>query len=605
MSITFHSDGSIAHLTNGTISYVIELLDHTYLLHRYFGQAIRAWHGTGVTIPSKRSYTTEYADGTQNLYFDALPFEYPTPGRGDYRLPALTAEGPSGAAVVDLKFCSWQVLPQKPRVPGLPMTFSAPDESETLEIVCSDPVAGIKVHLYYTIFRDLNIITRHQRMENTGNTAIRLRNVQSLSLELPARDYELLTLYGCHAKEANQSRALLHQGVQRIGSCYGSSSPRHQPFFALLQPGTAEQTGEVYGFQLIYSGNFSAAVEKDTFGQVRAQIGLNPDTFTWTLEPGKAFDTPEAVLNYSTNGLNGMRQGFHKLIRNHIMPPRWRDAQRPVLLNSWEAMYYDVSLDKIETQAQLAKELGIELFVLDDGWFRVGNDSRSSMGDWTCNQNKLPGGIDRVASIVHAKRLKFGLWFEPEAVSPNSQLYRTLPDWIVHVPSYAPVKGRHEYLLDLGRAEVRQYLLDMLHGYLAGGQIDYIKWDMNRPLTVLPLLRCRLSDRARLHTAIFWACMPRWMRSPDAILMYCLRAARAAVRALIRVCCIISRRTGRATTPMPATASPFSRGSICFTHSRSWGHMSASPPTIRPAAPLRSTRGIRYAGCTIWAMSWT
>lgn len=483
MSITFHSDGSIAHLTNGTISYVIELLDHTYLLHRYFGQAIRAWHGTGVTNPSKRSYTTEYADGTQNLYFDALPFEYPTPGRGDYRLPALIAEGPSGAAVVDLKFCSWQVLPQKPSVPGLPMTFSAPDESETPEIVCSAPVAGIKVHLYYTIFRDLNIITRHQRMENTGNTAIRLRNVQSLSLELPARDYELLTLYGCHAKEVNQSRALLHQGVQRIGSCYGSSSPRHQPFFALLQPGTAEQTGEVYGFQLIYSGNFSAAMEKDTFGQVRAQIGLNPDTFTWTLEPGKAFDTPEVVLNYSTNGLNGMRQGFHKLIRNHIMPPRWRDAQRPVLLNSWEAMYYDVSLDKIETQAQLAKELGIELFVLDDGWFRAGNDSRSSMGDWTCNQNKLPGGIDRVASIVHAKGLTFGLWFEPEAVSPNSQLYRTHPDWIVHVPSYAPVKGRHEYLLDLGRAEVRQYLLDMLHGYLAGGQIDYIKWDMNRPLT--------------------------------------------------------------------------------------------------------------------------
>lgn len=250
-----------------------------------------------------------------------------------------------------------------------------------------------------------------------------------------------------------------------------------------MQPGTTEQTEEVYGFQLIYSGNFSATVEKDTFGQVRAQIGLNPDTFTWTLKPGETFDTPEAVLNYGTNGLNGMRQGFHKLIRNHIMPPRWRDAQRPVLLNSWKAMYYDVNLDKIETQAQLAKELGIELFVLEDGWFRAGNDSRSSMGDWTCNQNKLPGGIDRVASIVHAKGLKFGLWFEPEAVSPNSQLYRTHPDWIVHVPGYTPVEGRHEYLLDLGRTEVRKYLLDILHGYLAGGQIDYIKWDMNRPLT--------------------------------------------------------------------------------------------------------------------------
>ena len=215
MSITFHSDGSIAHLTNGTISYVIELLDHTYLLPPVF----RPGHSRLAPVQGHQSQQTQLYHPVcrqpQNLYFDALPFEYPTPGRGDYRLPALIAEGPSGAAVVDLKFCSWQVLPQKPSVPGLPMTFSAPDESETPEIVCSAPVAGIKVHLYYTIFRDLNIITRHQRMENTGNTAIRLRNVQSLSLELPARDYELLTLYGCHAKEVNQSRALLHQGVRR------------------------------------------------------------------------------------------------------------------------------------------------------------------------------------------------------------------------------------------------------------------------------------------------------------------------------------------------------------------------------------------------------
>lgn len=351
-------------------------------------------------------------------------------------------------------------------------------------------------------------------------------------------------------------------------------------------------------------GNFSAAVEKDTFGQVRAQIGLNPDTFTWTLKPGETFDTPEAVLNYSTNGLNGMRQGFHKLIRNHIMPPRWRDAQRPVLLNSWEAMYYDVSLDKIETQAQLAKELGIELFVLEDGWFRAGNDSRSSMGDWTCNQNKLPGGIDRVASIVHAKGLKFGLWFEPEAVSPNSQLYRTHPDWIVHVPGYTPVEGRHEYLLDLGRTEVRKYLLDMLHDYLAGGQIDYIKWDMNRPLTDVvssALPPERQGEAAHRYILGLYAVLDEITRCTP---MCCSRAARAAVRALMRVCCTISRRTGQATTPMPATASPFSRGSICSTRSPLWAHMSASPPTIRPAAPLRSTRGIRYAGCTIWATNW-
>lgn len=481
MSICFDESRGTVHLTNGRISYVMQLLDGRYLLHRYFGPALRRWRGTGVPQPAKRSYTTEYGD--TYLYFDALPWEFPVAGRGDYRRPAFSVTGSSGAPVSELVFQGWRVLDKKPGSDTLPVTFAAPGESETLAVDCVDAVSGAALTLYYTIFADVDVIARRQRVTNPGTRPLCLTSLQSVSLSLPAASYDLLTLYGCHAREAQQSRVPLHQGVQAVGSRYGSSSPRHQPFWAVLDPAATEAAGAVYGCMLAYSGNFNAVVEQDTFGAVRAQMGLGDETFAWTLAPGEAFETPEALLTYSGQGLNGMSHNFHTVLRRHLLPPRWQGVSRPVLLNSWEGMYYDVSLEKIETQARLAKELGMELFVLDDGWFRKGNDSRSSMGDWTCNTTKLPGGIEAAADLVHGLGLKFGLWFEPEAVSRDSNLYRAHPDWILQVPGLEPREGRHEYLLDLGRAEVRRYLLDVLHRYLGTGKIDYIKWDMNRPLT--------------------------------------------------------------------------------------------------------------------------
>lgn len=299
---------------------------------------------------------------------------------------------------------------------------------------------------------------RHQKLENTGDRPICIENIQSMSLELPAKEYDCLILYGTHAKEANRERFPLHHGVQRIESVRGSSSPQYQPFAALLDPGTTETSGTVYGFQLIYSGNFLAQIEKDQFGNIRAQMGLHPDMFSWELKPGESFCTPEAVLNYSHNGLNEMSQNFHRLYREHLIPAEFVGKVRPVLLNSWEAMYYDVSLEKIKEQVIIAKKLGIELFVLDDGWFRRGNSSHDSMGDWICNEKKLPGGIRKAAELVHSYGLQFGLWFEPEAVSPKSDLYQLHPDWVLGVPGYPNTEGRHEYLLDLTRSEVRDYI---------------------------------------------------------------------------------------------------------------------------------------------------
>lgn len=473
----------IVHISNSKISYVMEVIDGKYLIHRYFGKTIRKYRGTGIPLYFKRGYNTSHRCSVENVSFDDFPFEYPVRDSGDYRIPAISVVTESGIRHADFRFEEWRVLPDKPSLPGLPSIIAKEGGAETLEVVCRDETAELKLYLYYTILPDIGVLMRHQKLENTGDRPICIENIQSMSLELPAKEYDCLILYGTHAKEANRERFPLHHGVQRIESVRGSSSPQYQPFAALLDPGTTETSGTVYGFQLIYSGNFLAQIEKDQFGNIRAQMGLHPDMFSWELKPGESFCTPEAVLNYSHNGLNEMSQNFHRLYREHLIPAEFVGKVRPVLLNSWEAMYYDVSLEKIKEQVIIAKKLGIELFVLDDGWFRRGNSSHDSMGDWICNEKKLPGGIRKAAELVHSYGLQFGLWFEPEAVSPKSDLYQLHPDWVLGVPRYPNTEGRHEYLLDLTRSEVRDYIKNILDSYLREGFIDYIKWDMNRPLT--------------------------------------------------------------------------------------------------------------------------
>lgn len=483
MGILFSEDQKMVHIRNASVSYVMEVIDGKYLVQRYFGRRIRRYGGCGQPYYYKRGYNTTHECSIPNVSFDDFPFEYPVRGDGDYRIPAFAITQESGIRFTRLEYVFWQILEGKPKMETLPATFAGEKEAETLEVVCEDRIAGIRVYLYYTVFAERGIIARHQKVENIGNQVVRLENVQSISLELSAGEYDMMSLYGTHAKEGNVNRFPLHHGVQRIESVRGSSSPQHQPFFALMPPQTGEHSGEVYGFHLVYSGNFLAQTEVDQFGNVRAQIGLHPDMFSWRLQPGETFEAPEAILNYSDEGLNGMSRNFHWLYRNHLMPLRFQNKERPVLLNSWEAMYYDVSLEKLEVQAKLAETLGVELFVLDDGWFRADNSSYTSMGDWECNQQKLPGGIEKAAGMVRQKGMLFGLWFEPEAVCRNSGLYREHPEWVLQIPGYDMTEGRHEYLLDLSRKEVREYLIHMLDSYLRTGIIDYIKWDMNRPLT--------------------------------------------------------------------------------------------------------------------------
>lgn len=483
MSITFHEDGKIVHLKNEKISYIMQIIDEKYLMHCYFGNTLREYHINEREYFFKKAYTTNDDLMIENVSLDDIGMELPVRGRGDFRIPILSIIPSNGVEYIDLHFKEWKVLEGKQKIKGMPATFGKKEEVETLEIICEDAIAKVRVYSYYSIFKGKGIITRHQKIENYGIQEIILENAKSMSLDLPSQDYDWISLYGTYAKEANMQRYSLHHGIQKIESARGSSSPQHQPFFALALPQTDEFHGEIYGFHLIYSGNFVAEAEKDQFGNVRVQIGINSDTFSWKLRSGESFETPEAVMNYSQDGLNGMSQNFHWLYQQHLMQKKFEHKKRPILLNSWEAMYYDVSLDKINEQADLAKKVGVDLFVLDDGWFRKGLTSESPIGDWKCIEAKLPGGIKNVANMIHKKGLKFGLWFEPEAVSENSDLYKEHPQWILHVPEYIPVHGRKEYLLDLSRQDVRDYIIDVFDQYLKDGDIDYVKWDMNRPIT--------------------------------------------------------------------------------------------------------------------------
>lgn len=498
MGIYFQKNGLVAHIKNDYISYVLEVIDNKYVVNRYFGQSIREYRESNSFQYYERSYNTQHISSVENLSFDDFPFEYPTRSHGDFRIPALSIIQDNGIDMVDLIFKEWRILKEKPVIKGLPSTFSKEGESETLEVICEDQVAKVRVYMYYTLFNDLGIIVRNQKIENFGQYKVSITNAKSLSVDLPAKEYDFLSLYGTHTREANIDRFRLHRGIQKIESARGTSSPQHQPFFALLSPNTSQEMGEVYAFHLIYSGCFVGEVEKDQFGNIRAQLGLNPTHFTWLLSSGETFETPEVVLNYSTDGLNGMSYNFHKLYKNHLVPQRFMMQERPILLNSWESMYYDVTHEKIDKQSTIAKELGIELFVLDDGWFRQSNDSKSSMGDWICNENKLPGGISKVADAIQEKGLKFGLWFEPEMISKNSHLYAQHPEWTLQIPGYSMIEGRNQYVLDLSRTDVQQYIIGIFHEYLKDGRIEYVKWDMNRPLTDVNSLALEINKKGEI-----------------------------------------------------------------------------------------------------------
>lgn len=481
MPISFDQKQQFFHLKNHEISYVIGIEKGKYLTHRYFGKALSSYHGCNELQRIDRGFATNPIPADRTFSLNALPMETSTQGNGDHRIANYQIRNQKGHNITDFHFQDFDIYNGKKELTGLPNVRSA--KTTTLEIRLVDSIQQLEMILVYNLYEDFPVITRSARYRNLKDAPVYLENAGSLMLDLPRWNFDLITLNGSHTNEATLHRQALHPGIQKIESSRGTSSPQHQPFLALANPETTEFTGEVFAFHFVYSGNFTAQVEVEQYGSSRVQIGIQPETFEWKLTQDHSFQTPEVVMNYSEDGFNGMSQTFHRLYQTYLIPEQFSQQERPILLNTWEANYFDLSAEALLTQARQAKELGIELFVLDDGWFGKRNDDTSSLGDWSENREKLPQGLSSLAREIRQMGLKFGIWFEPEMVSKESELFRQHPDWALHVSDYPMTEGRRQLVLDLSRKEVQDYLIDQLGKQLASGQIDYVKWDMNRHLT--------------------------------------------------------------------------------------------------------------------------
>ncbi|MGS5020136.1 alpha-galactosidase [Paenibacillus polymyxa] len=470
------------HLTNKYCSYLFRVMENGQLEHLYYGKKMEYLGQYDRFIErSYRSVSVGEFDGDLVTSLESIKQEFPSSGSGDFREPAVEIIQEDGSHIMEFIFDRYEVITGKPKIPHLPATFcKEADEAETLLITLTDSLTGAVAVLAYTIFSELPVITRSVSITNSGNSTLRVNRLMSMSLDLPDSEYEFVHLSGAWGRERHVERTPLRPGVQSIGSTRGISSHIHNPFMALAKPGSQEHQGEVYAVNLVYSGNFLAQAEVDSYSTTRLSLGIHPDKFCWTLKPGECFYSPEAVMVYSQNGLNGMSQAFHRLYNKHLIRSSWAERERPVLINNWEGTYFDFTEKKIVDMAKKASELGIELFVLDDGWFGQRNNDTSSLGDWFENREKLPNGISNLAKKINELGMKFGLWFEPEMVNSDSHIMREHPDWVVGTPGRKRKHGRHQYVLDYSQPPVVNYLFKLMDDVLSSAHIEYVKWDMNR-----------------------------------------------------------------------------------------------------------------------------
>ncbi len=488
MAIHFIEAQSLFLLQAGASSYAIKLTEHGVPLHLYWGPAI-ATPGPGLELLrlGERAFSPTLAGAATGVSLDTLPQEFPSYGNSDFRQPALEVYQPqTGSRILALRYVSHRIDAGKPALAGLPATFAEnPSDADTLTLVLEDKLLGLRVELLYTVFAHHPVITRSARIVNADAAPLELRRALSVSVDFNTSfsAYKFIQLSGAWARERDTHVSSLRPGIQSVDSHRGTSSHQQNPFFALAECGAHEEHGAVYGFNLVYSGNFLAQVELDQFAESRAQLGINPFDFSWQLGAGDTFQTPEAVLVFSPEGLGGMSRALHRFYRRHLLPVAWRDRPRPILVNNWEATYFNFTADKLEAIASAGAELGVELFVLDDGWFGKRDNDLSSLGDWVVDRKKLPNGLENLAQRIKACGVEFGLWFEPEMVSPDSDLYRAHPDWCIHVPSRPRTEGRNQLILDFSRTEVREEIYQRIARILRETPITYVKWDMNRHFT--------------------------------------------------------------------------------------------------------------------------
>ncbi len=486
MAIIYSEVSREFHIYNDYFSYIIQILDNGNLANLYYGKKIHHKEDFSYLLEGGLRSLAVYTK--ENDYFLSEQYtrmEYPSVGTGDFREPAFRVRQTDGSHIMCMKYQSHNIFNGKKTLDGLPAVYvEADDEAETLEINMRDEKTGLEMILSYTIFRDFPVITRNVKFINKGTEDIYLERALSASIDLPDSDYEMISLTGAWSRERYIRTRRLNHGIQASGSRRGCSSAEYNPFLCLKRPETTENTGIAMGFSLVYSGNHLEQVNVDTCDMARVQIGIHPEGFEWKLSSGEAFQTPEAVIVFSEKGLNGMSQTFHKLYRTRLVRGYWRDRPRPLLINNWEATGVDFTEESILEIARTGKQLGLELFVLDDGWFGGREDDKTGLGDWYVkNTQKLPNGIEGLAQKIEDIGMKFGLWFEPEMVNKDSDLYRMHPDWIICAPGRIPSPSRNQYVLDFSRPEVVDYIYELMSDILSKAPVSYVKWDMNRYIT--------------------------------------------------------------------------------------------------------------------------
>lgn len=483
MAILYDPSRRTLTLTTRRTAYQMQVGPLGHLLHLYYGRRAEDAFDY-LYIPQDRGFSPnpyELRDG-RGWSLDALPQEYSGSCRGDYRLPALELTSANGRRGAELRYAGHEIRDGKYALEGLPCAFAAQGQAQTLTVTLRDETAQVEAELFYGVYEAEDIITRAVRVRNTGTEDVRLDKAASLCLDIPFGAWELMEFHGRHTMERLPGRAPLPSGVRTVSSRRGMTSHQHDPFVILCRSGATEEQGECYGVMLAYSGSHRTDVELDQNGSVRVVSGVNHEMFSWQLAPGESFDTPEVILSFTHEGLTALSHNYHRFLRQNVCRGRWARSRRPVLLNSWEAAYFDFDADAILRLARGAKELGAELLVLDDGWFGERNDDRRALGDWYPNEKKLSGGLDRLIDGVNALGLGFGLWLEPEMVSEDSELYRAHPDWALTAPGRTPVMGRDQLVLDLSRPEVADWVYETVAGLLGRYRIEYVKWDMNRGL---------------------------------------------------------------------------------------------------------------------------
>lgn len=482
MPIDFHGQEKEFHLYNDKISYIFKVLRDGGLGQLYFGRRLMEQVSySHMFREATRDMSAYVYEGESLFSLENIKQEYPAFGHGDMRYPAFQIERENGSNIVEFTYLTHKIYAGKPKLEGLPATYvDGEEEATTLEVTLADDKIQTKIILLYTIFTDIPAIARSVRFECGNESGITLLKAMSGCLDLPDKDYVMLDLAGAWARERAVRERNIDYGVQGIHSMRGCSSYQFNPFLALKRTNTTEASGEIFGFSLVYSGSYIGQVEVDNYDVTRVTMGIHPDTFRWELSAGEVFQTPEMILVYSDAGITGMSQIYHKLYRERLIRKKWRDIYRPILLNNWEVTYFDFTEEKILNLARNGKELGIELFVLDDGWFGHRDDSTSSLGDWYPNKKKLPDGLKGIAEKITNLGLQFGVWIEPEMVSKNSDLFRTHPEWVLGELERNLCHSRNQYILDMSKQEVRDYLFSILEESFAGAPVTYVKWDMNR-----------------------------------------------------------------------------------------------------------------------------